>query len=621
MAALRCLAPLVACATFALGCGHRDYIVESSNKGTAQKKARTLTAQDIEAVLAAVPVARQLEIKRRIQIDRLEEKAFRRLLRDEHIEESTDEGLTPDSALLMGFNFLPPPEKRAELASHAAALEEEIAGFYDIKADRIVVPLVPLKNEKDDLMQRAVLAHEVQHALQAQHFPPKPEAKSEDQALAHLALWEGDAVVAMGAYIGTDLGAPVGRTLRRIADATRDVSRDRLTHGKTGRSIDRTLPLFREQLAFPYEEGMLFVTDLYRAGGFPLIDQAFKAPPTTTMHVLHPAKYLAGERPRPFADAQLPNGFRVVAAGELGELRTRIFFTQCLDRAQAEAASAGWAGDRYTVAVDDERRLAVGWASAWDSPAEAEEFEKAARSAKPCFSANRLGAEIDYAIGEEISVSRQNDVVVITRGALASSPAYERALLASAQPKPVNQPLSAARIPPRETLPEPRPGKLEDDVYWNTWLGITGRVPKGMVAEVGGDLDFVVHRTQNGVYGGLGISTRVASDEQNEKTFREMYKGLRAAVDQHVGGLVISRIQTGDTKTALGAGVERVWAVENTPLRLRMVLIPVCAGTGSIVVAQLYADKKGKKVLDGWLESFRFTDGRALEACRYLDPK
>jgi hypothetical protein len=610
-------------ALLAIAACSRDQGASSpGHEGQKPRARRTLSEKAVQKVLASVPVARQLPQKRPIRIDRLSEDEFRRLLRDEHLPPAASGGLSPKEATLLGFNFVPPPEERARTATAREVLEEEIAGFYDREADRIVVPLVPLENKRHELEQRAVLAHEIQHALQAQHFPPPPKPESDDAAIAQLALWEGDAVVAMGAYIGADQGAPIGRTLRTIADVTREVRRDRLTHGKKGSAIDRSLPLFREELEFPYAEGMLFVADLYRAGGFPLVNQAFQSPPTATMHVLHPHKYLAGEEPRPFAQATPPNGHRAIASSVLGELRTRVLLAGCLDPARAESAASGWAGDRFTVVADDKRQLSVGWATSWDSVAEAEQFEEAVRAATRCFSSNRLGAKDDYAISNDLVVSRKDDVVVVLRGSVAkSAPAWQSALLSSARPKPPNEPRSSAVIPPREKLPPPRPGRLDGDVYWNTWLGVVGRVPPGMEAEVDEEFGLTVRREDKGTVGTLTISTRVSSQEQDDKTFDEALEGLEALLERYDLAATIEVESSREVKTALGSGVERIWRVSGTPLELRMVLVPICLGNGSIVVLQLYRDARGRRVLDGWLDSFRFTNGRAVEACLFLDPK
>jgi hypothetical protein len=48
-----------------------------------------------------------------------------------------------------------------------------------------------------------------------------------------------------------------------------------------------------------------------------------------------------------------------------------------VDQPSAEAAAAGWGGDRLTVATDADGSWALGWRIAWDAPLEATEFEAA----------------------------------------------------------------------------------------------------------------------------------------------------------------------------------------------------------------------------------------------------
>jgi hypothetical protein len=170
-------------------------------------------------------------------------------------------------------------------------------------------------------------------------------------------------------------------------------------------------------------------------------------------------------------------------------------------------------------------------------------------------------------------------------------------------------------------LPKPRPGRLAGDVYSNDWLGIVGRVPPGMNAEIGDDVDLLIQRSDIVVSGGLAYSTRVTTVEQIERTFESVHEGFRSALQK--SGLVVPTVvrSSGKTRTALGEAIERSWGAGNSALEVRMLLIPICAGTGSIVFVQMYADPYARSVLDGWMASFRFTKGRNLEACGYLDPK
>ena len=185
------------------------------------------------------------------------------------------------------------------------------------------------------------LAHEIHHALQHQHFDLPKQLPNADAELAVTALVEGDAQVAMGAYIGAEQGAPVRRTLRMLKEVTGRVSLDEISHKDQGsEKLSHALPIFRARLTFPYVDGMRFVTDLYRAGGFRLVDRAYSRLPDSTEQVLHPDKYIAGERPTEVADPRPPSGYERVHVGRMGELQIRVALEACVGADQARARQA-----------------------------------------------------------------------------------------------------------------------------------------------------------------------------------------------------------------------------------------------------------------------------------------
>ena len=80
----------------------------------------------------------------------------------------------------------------------------------------------------------------------------------------------------------------------------------------------------------------------------------------------------------PDLSAVLP-GWAKVSEGEAGEATIRTLLRESSrDRRTAQAAAAGWGGDRFAVYEKDGRRLLVWWTE-WDGDADAREFEKAAR--------------------------------------------------------------------------------------------------------------------------------------------------------------------------------------------------------------------------------------------------
>jgi hypothetical protein len=152
---------------------------------------------------------------------------------------------------------------------------------------------------------------------------------------------------------------------------------------------DDSAPLFvARDLAFPAEQGLAFVTELYQKGGWQSVDEVFKSPPRSTEQLLDIQKYVAGERPIELADVPLTDtlgsGWQSIANNSLGEWRTYLLLSSGVDEAArlsddtARQAAKGWGGDRYQVYVNNslgQNVLAAEWA--WDAPQDAAEFDQA----------------------------------------------------------------------------------------------------------------------------------------------------------------------------------------------------------------------------------------------------
>jgi hypothetical protein len=616
----------VASVALLLGAGCGATPVASANAKGKVSEAPSLTGDEVKEVIRGVAAARQLPARRAVDFHLLPRQAFvSRLLAEEGDGNEGGDELSPNAARLLGFDFVPPPEARAGLSTARQVLEEQVSGFYDHRTRLIYVPRVPLRSESDAIEQRAVVAHEAQHALQDQHFGEvlRDKEGGEDQRLARLALIEGDAMVAMGAWLGAAHGAPVGRTVRRIADVTRKVPLERFRHDHGPRTrLGRAPALMQAQLRFPYEEGMLFVADMYRAGGFPLVDRLYQRPPASTEQVLHPEKYVAGELPRPIATLPLPPGHRSLVDESLGELAIRALLSQCLRPDEAERAAAGWNGDRFVVAADTRRALSVGWVTAWDDEREAVEAEAALTGSAACWKENRLGLDSDdYTVGSGFGVSRQGATVVFVRGldpGARRTWAAKLTGLPGAAPPP--QALAGVTIPERVPLPEPRRGRIAGSEYRSAWLGVSAQVPAGLEGSIDEEgLELTVSRSDTLVRGALAVSDRVVNAEQNEQTFAGVERSFAAVLGE--AGVTVEGAGAGTARTPLGKGTERRWRGAGTTVEMRMILVPICGGTGSVVLVTASADPLGKSVLDGWIESLRWINGRNVVACGYLDPK
>jgi hypothetical protein len=226
------------------------------------------------------------------------------------------------------------------LRSVAASLYGQgVAGYYDPRTKRLKVVAGAATSTR--ALTETVIAHELTHALEDQRYGLDDEGPSEgdDRALARLALVEGTATEIMTRY------------------GERFLPRGELLASAIGSAFAPTgdLPPYVEaQTVFPYLAGQQFVRYLLRrAGGrWALVDDAERIrPPASTEQVLHPARYLRADEPKPVrlrAGRVLGAGWTRVREGTWGEYATRELLADG-GGSGAEAAATGWGGDRWEL--------------------------------------------------------------------------------------------------------------------------------------------------------------------------------------------------------------------------------------------------------------------------------
>ena len=163
-------------------------------------------------------------------------------------------------------------------------LTEQVAGYFDPKQQEFF-----LADWIDLEGQKPVMAHELTHALQDQHFNLRrfekwPKGDSDAELAAH-ALIEGDATLAMKIYMARN--PLVAFAFIRSFGSTAMPS-------EQFKQAPRAL---RESLVFPYQEGLDWATAVYKKSGWSGVSRAFAELPQSTEQVLHPEKYFAHEAP------------------------------------------------------------------------------------------------------------------------------------------------------------------------------------------------------------------------------------------------------------------------------------------------------------------------------------
>src|SRR5205823_13391664 len=163
-------------------------------------------------------------------------------------------------------------------------LTEQVAGYYEPKTRQF-----HLADWIDVDGQKPIMAHELTHALQDQHFNLRrfehwPKGDSDAELAAH-ALIEGDATLAMILYVASN--PLVALAFLKSLGAS----------GMASVELDKAPRALRESLIFPYQDGEKWVNALYKRGGWNEVSQAFQMLPQSTEQVIHPEKYFAHETP------------------------------------------------------------------------------------------------------------------------------------------------------------------------------------------------------------------------------------------------------------------------------------------------------------------------------------
>jgi hypothetical protein len=215
-------------------------------------------------------------------------------------------------------------------------LSDAVAGFYDPKRKDLVVRGA----DSTSPYVRVVLAHELTHADQDQHFGldrPAIDKRDDEASQAFTALIEGDAVRIQQTYLNS---LPA-----------KDRVRAQQEEGSQARSINPNVPpVLLDTLSFPYTFGVEFVKAVVKAGGQARLDAAFSNPPTTSEQILHPQLFLAGQGPIKVADP--PADGKVIDHGVVGEFGLLLMFLDSkrpLATSVADQAAEGWGGDRYVA--------------------------------------------------------------------------------------------------------------------------------------------------------------------------------------------------------------------------------------------------------------------------------
>ena len=356
----------------------------SSTPGAASPVAPSTAAtpaasQDLSAIYQTIEdqtvEIRQLQPKRPVVPTLLDDAGIKKLTSDQFDKDNPPAEIAANERMYKALGMLPADASLHDL--YVKLLGSQVAGLYDPTDKHLYVVA---KNGQVGPAEKVTFSHEYTHALQDQNFDlgalKLDEVGHGDQSLGRLSLVEGDATVEMSLWQSQHLTA--AEQAQILAQSTTDPSTAELL---------AMPPILRESLLFPYIQGLTFVAGLVRAGSdWSAVNAAFKNPPASTEQILHPDKYRAHEQP---IATQLPAdlagrmgaGWSSALEDTFGEFQFQVWLAQntAIDSATADAAAAGWGGDRIAVLDGPSGAWGVVLRTQWDSPKDAAEFESAAQ--------------------------------------------------------------------------------------------------------------------------------------------------------------------------------------------------------------------------------------------------
>src|SRR6185369_6064486 len=292
-----------------------------------------------DAVLKETSELRELSILKAVKSGAQSRTEIEHMIIKNLDEENTPAESHAAEAVLKAFGLVPPEfDYRAFLIK---LLTEQVAGYYDPKVQQFfLADWIELE------AQKPVMAHELTHALQDQHFNLRrfekwPKGDSDAELAAH-ALIEGDATLAMTLYLAKHPLVALAFIKSLGAD------------GLASEQFKQAPRAIRESLMFPYEQGSEWATQLYKREGWELVSKAFSKLPQSSEQILHADKYFSGEAPvkltLPDLKGSLGLGWKMIDSDVNGEFGLYLILDQFLNAAEeSKEAAAGWAGDRCVV--------------------------------------------------------------------------------------------------------------------------------------------------------------------------------------------------------------------------------------------------------------------------------
>ncbi|MEK6408488.1 MAG: hypothetical protein AABN34_16290 [Acidobacteriota bacterium] len=279
-------------------------------------------------------------------------------------------------------------------------LREQVAGFYEPKTKEFYLAAwLPIADQK------RVIAHELVHALQDQHFnlgrfETWPKGDSDAELAVH-ALIEGEATLVMIEYEFEQQGMKFDiKKAGSLTDSLLDQDGD--GDAKNYPVLASAPKVLKENLQFPYLYGAGFVAAVLKNSSWRALDSSYETLPASTEQIMHPERFLNRDNPvkieLPDLGGALGPDWKKADADVNGEFGYLVALAEFIPKRAAQRAAAGWGGDRYAL-YEKKATGAVALAqyTTWDTENDAKEF----------FDAYSERTEKRYKLGKPVGLTAQ----------------------------------------------------------------------------------------------------------------------------------------------------------------------------------------------------------------------
>jgi hypothetical protein len=366
------------------GYWHDDPIDVNNTDGLDEAELDALVAR----TMARVEYVRGMEFDRRVPVDIVTRDEVDQF--DISFSDAEERWMNGEfeALLLLG-------EDTDAATAFRSLLQQGAGGFYVPEEETLKVIA---DSSTPRLHGERVIAHELTHALQDQHANLSRRFTRSDPELTFRSVVEGDATLAEALYMRR-----CGEEWDCLQGPQRSISGAQVQALNSGVALPFT---------FAYVDGVNFAAARKRTAGWDGVTAAVREPPRTTATILHPERY--GREP--IRNVSIPDtsgsDWKPVTPPNrelpdtLGQARLSATFVHTLIDSYNPASvveraavvnlegiainrtdpldyrvnyTTGWAGDAFRVYHDGDH-LGYVLRTAWESPAEAEEFARGYRS-------------------------------------------------------------------------------------------------------------------------------------------------------------------------------------------------------------------------------------------------